>query len=126
MITAGSSYAQDPALAYSHCETDSAYIIVEQMPQFPGGAAQLFKFLGRSAKYPSNAIVEDPQSTIIISFTVQKDGTTCGVEVKNTKLEPWRTELIQMIKNMPMWEPGKQRGKPVAVRLHLPMKINWR
>jgi periplasmic protein TonB len=100
------------------------FSIVEEMPKFPGGEAELFKYLGKAMSYPK-CPGEEPPSTIMLSFIVRYDGSLCGVEVKRgVTCEDHEEKLRSMVLAMPPWEPGRQRGHPVNVQYHLPFRIN--
>ncbi|HRP00296.1 MAG TPA: hypothetical protein PLN54_12740 [Flavobacteriales bacterium] len=105
--------------------SDTVYTIVEQMPEFPGGNEALFRFLHKSISKPECTSVEVPSSTIRLTFVVRDDGAVCDARVvAGADCEEAREQLISMLKSMPVWEPGRQRGKPVNVRYTLPVRIH--
>lgn len=111
------------------CAIDSSnvFTIVEQMPQFPGGEAELFKYLGRTISYPKCPGEEMPPSTVMLTFVVRYDGNVCDVElVRGASCVEADQLWLSMIRSMPQWEPGKQRGEAVNVRYTLPVRINWK
>ncbi|HOY27907.1 MAG TPA: energy transducer TonB [Flavobacteriales bacterium] len=107
-------------------EGEEVYSIVEQMPRFPGGEAELFRYLGKALSIPRDAGDENPPSRLHVSFVVLHDGRICGVEVLRGGSTALVDQVRTMIYAMPTWEPGLQRGKPVNVRYSLPIHIHWK
>jgi TonB family protein len=107
---------------------ETVYSIVEDLPEFPGGPSEMMRFLASNTRYPQEAMDNNIQGRAYISFTVEKDGSISevesaaplGREVNKLLLE----EAIRVIKKMPNWKPGFQRGKTVRVRYTVP--INFR
>ncbi len=98
--------------------------VVETMPSFPGGDAALFKFLNDNIKYPVIAQENGIQGRVICQFVVNRDGSIVDVEVVRSVDPSLDKEAIRVIKAMPNWAPGKQRGKSVRVKYTLP--VNFR
>lgn len=125
--TSRSVSAQQPEAEACAPEGQEIYTIVEQMPRFPGGEAELFKYLGKNMSYLKCPGEEVPPSRVYLSFIVRNDGTVCGVEVtRGSGCEDHDEKLRSMVLNMPPWEPGIQRGKPVNVRYVLPIRVCWK
>jgi len=101
------------------------FVVVETMPEFPGGQQALFKFLSDNMKYPVIAQENGIQGTVVCQFVVNKDGSIVDVEaVRNTSGDPsLEKEAIRVIKAMPKWSPGKQRGKAVRVKYTVPVRF---
>ena len=104
---------------------DVIFVVVETMPEFPGGSAALFKYLGDNLKYPVIAQENGIQGTVTCQFTVNKDGSIVDVvAVRNSSGDPsLEKEAIRVVKSMPKWNPGKQRGQAVRVKYTLPVKF---
>lgn len=95
--------------------------VVEQMPQFPGGPAALMKWLDAHIPYPSDCIRAKVEGTLEITFLVASDGSLREPAVTK-KLHPKLDALaLSAIKRMPKWHPGKMGGKPVLVRVTVPV-----
>jgi protein TonB len=105
-------------------ENNVVFQVVEKMPTFPGGDAELFKFLGNNVKYPVIAQENGIQGRVICQFVVNRDGSIVDVEVVRSVDPSLDREAIRVIKSMPKWSPGQQRGKAVRVKYTLP--INFR
>lgn len=106
-------------------EEEVIFMVVETMPEFPGGQQALFKYLGENVKYPVIAQENGIQGRVICQFVVNKDGSIVDVVVVRSSGEPsLDKEALRVINSMPKWKPGKQRGKPVRVKYTVP--VNFR
>ncbi len=103
---------------------DQVFMVVEKMPQYPGGDKELFKYLATTVRYPVEAQKNGIQGRVICSFIVKKDGSIDSVKVLRFINSYLDNEAIRVIKNMPTWTPGEQRGEKVNVKYTLP--INFR
>ena len=105
-------------------EEEVVFVVVESMPEFPGGQQALFKFLSENIKYPVIAQENGIQGRVICQFTVNKDGSIVDIEVVRSGGDPsLDKEAVRVIKSMPKWKPGKQRGKPVRVKYTVPVSF---
>ena len=96
--------------------------VVEEMPKFKGGDAKLMELLMMNMKYPESAIKAKQQGRAIVGFVVRKDGTVSDVYIeKSTGYDVLDNEAMRVVKSMPAWEPGKQKGKPVDVNYFVPI-----
>lgn len=105
-------------------ESDETEIfeVVEDMPEFPGGMEALLAYLGKNIKYPSIAQENGIQGRIVVQFVVNKDGTVGEPKAIGKSFDAsCEKEAIRVIKAMPKWKPGKQRGKPVRVYYTVPV-----
>ena len=101
--------------------TEEIFVVVEKQPEFPGGTTALMKFLGDNIKYPVIAQENGIQGRVITNFVVERDGSISDVQVVRGQDPSLDKEAIRVIKTMPKWTPGQQRGKPVRVRFTLPV-----
>ena len=101
--------------------TDEIFVVVEQQPEFPGGTTALMKFLGDNINYPVIAQENGIQGRVIMNFVVERDGSISDVQVVRGQDPSLDREAERVIKTMPKWKPGQQRGKPVRVRFTLPV-----
>jgi len=105
-------------------EEEVVFVVVESMPEFPGGQQALFKYLSDNVKYPVIAQENGIQGRVICQFVVNKDGSIVDVEVVRSGGDPsLDKEAIRVIKSMPKWKPGKQRGKAVRVKYTVPVNF---
>ena len=104
--------------------SQQSFMVVEEMPEFPGGQAALMSFIAKSIKYPVVAQENGIQGRVTCSFVVNKDGSIVDAEVIRGIDPSLDKEALRVINTMPKWKPGKQRGKPVRVKFTVP--INFR
>lgn len=102
---------------------NSVYDVVEQMPSFPGGISGLRTYLNQNIRYPAEAQENCVQGRVVVSFVVGKDGHISDVTVLRSVDPSLDKEAIRVIRNMPRWTPGKQRGEPVRVRYNVPVSF---
>ena len=99
------------------------FTIVEEMPDFPGGVAKLQEYLVKNIKYPQMARETGIQGRVFVSFVVEPDGSVSNVAVMRSLGGGCDEEAMRVVKSMPKWKPGKQRGKPVRVSYILPVNF---
>lgn len=104
-------------------QVDEPFIIVEKMPVFPGGEVALMKYLAGNIVYPSTAKEAGISGTVYITFVVETDGRVSEIAVLRGVSGGCTEEAVRVVSEMPHWEPGKQRGKPVRVRMNLPISF---
>ena len=104
-------------------QSDSkVFVAVEVMPKFKGGNKALMEYLMMNVKYPESAAKAKQQGRAVVGFVVRKDGTVSDVYiVKSTGYDVLDNEAMRVVKSMPAWEPGKQKGKPVDVKYFVPI-----
>ena len=95
--------------------------VVEQMPEFPGGMGECMKFLARNIKYPVAAQQAKIEGRVVVQFVVGRDGSISNVEAIRGVSPELDAEAIRVVSMMPKWNPGKQRGKAVAVKYSMPI-----
>jgi len=99
------------------------FTVVEEAPSFPGGDAARIRFLQENIKYPQIARESSIQGTVYVTFVVEKSGQVTDVRVLRGIGGGCDEEAVRVIKAMPKWNPGKQRGKPVRVQFNMPIKF---
>ncbi|MCB0787622.1 MAG: energy transducer TonB [Flavobacteriales bacterium] len=104
-------------------EEEQIFTIVEEMPQFPGGEQELFKYLGKQMKYPQMAADAGISGVVYVTFVVDKDGKVKDSKVLRGIGGGCDEEALRVVNNMPPWKPGKQRGKAVRVQYNLPIRF---
>ena len=104
-------------------QSDSkVFVAVEVMPKFKGGESAMMEFLTMNMKYPQAAVKAKLQGRAIVGFIVRKDGTISDVQIKKSAGHAvLDEEAMRVVKSMPAWEPGKQKGKPVNVKYYVPI-----
>ncbi len=99
------------------------FVVVEEMPSFPGGDVELFKFIYDNIKYPELAKENNIQGKVILRFCVTYKGTVDQVSIVRGVDPSLDNEAIRVIKMLPLWKPGKQGGKPVNVWYSVPINF---
>lgn len=99
------------------------FFIVENMPEFPGGEQAMRAFIARNVTYPEVAIENGIAGKVIVSFVVNKTGTPTKIKVLRGVDPVLDKEAIAVIKKMPKFKPGMQRGKPVNVSFIVPVSF---
>jgi protein TonB len=102
-------------------EETKVFDVVEQMPSFPGGDAELMKFLHDHIKYPVVAEENGIQGRVIAQFVVERDGSISDVKVIKSVDPSLDKEAVRVLKSMPKWIPGKQNGSAVRVKYTVPV-----
>jgi protein TonB len=102
-------------------DTSVPIVFAEEMPQFPGGEAELMRFVNKSIKYPVIAQENGIQGRVICSFVVNRDGSVADVEILRGVDPSLDKEALRVVNTLPKWSPGKQRGKPVRVKYTIPI-----
>ena len=106
-------------------EEEVIFVVVESMPEFPGGQQAMMRYIGENIKYPVIAQENGIQGRVICQFVIEKDGKVTDIQVVRSSGEPsLDKEAVRVINSMPKWKPGKQRGKPVRVKYTIP--VNFR
>lgn len=99
------------------------YQVVEIMPSFPGGNELLLDYISKALKYPQEALEKGIQGRVFVGFIVEPDGSISNVKVQRGIGSGCDEEAVRVIKSMPKWEPGKQRGHTVRVSHQLPVNF---
>ena len=102
-------------------DNDSIYQIVEVMPEFPGGTEKMMDYLSKNIKYPEAAKEKGISGRVFLSFVIEKDGAVSNVKVAKGIGKECDDEALRVVKAMPKWKPGLQKGKPVRVNYMLPI-----
>ena len=111
-------------VAYNEPEvSEDVYESVEQMPQFPGGEAEMMKYLAQNIQYPVNAARNNVEGRVVLQFVVEKDGRIGEVKIARTVDPELDAEALRVVKSMPNFIPGRQHGKPVAVWYTIPISF---
>lgn len=104
-------------------DEEAPFVIVEQMPQFPGGEKEMMKFIYDNLKYPILAQEMGVSGTVIINFVVGREGEITNIKVGRSIGGGCDEEAIRVLEKMPRWSPGRQGGKTVRVSYTVPFKF---
>ena len=97
--------------------------IVEEMPAYPGGDQKMMEYIAKNIKYPQIARESGIQGRVFVGFVVEPDGSVSNVKIMRGIGGGCDEEAMRVVKSMPKWKPGKQRGKPVRVSYTLPVNF---
>ncbi len=118
-----------PNYLYAQSNTDSiqdkseVFAYVEQMPSFKGGEKKLIEFISQNVKYPEEAKEIGIQGTVFLSFIVDETGSLTQPKILKSIHPLLDKEALRVFNLMPKWISGKQNGKPVKVKMCLPVKF---
>ena len=104
-------------------KADEIFDVVETMPTPPGGMEGWNKYLSQNLKYPTQARRMGIEGTVYVVFVVNTDGSIQDVEILRGIGGGCDEEAMRVVKAAPNWEPGKQRGRPVRVKMRLPIRF---
>lgn len=119
MIFMSSAIAQTD----STMQPERVYEFVEQMPEFPGGMAALFEYVGVNIHYPQAALDSSIEGVVYLKFIVREDGSISNITILRDIGAGCGEEAVRVVGSMPKWLPAKQNDKPVAVFYKLPIKF---
>ena len=97
--------------------------VVEKMPEFEGGMENMMRYLQTNIKYPEEAKKKGTQGRVVVQFVVEKDGSIVESKVVKSVSPELDAEALRVVKAMPKWIPGEQRGKKVRVLFTLPVSF---
>ena len=106
-------------------ETDEVFdfFVLEDKPEFPGGNAALLKWIANNTKYPEIAKENNITGRVFVQFVIGKSGAVTNVKILRG-VDPYLDkEALRVVKSMPKWKPGKQRGKAVKVSYQVPINF---
>jgi len=96
-------------------ERESVFVVVEEMPEFPGGINSLRKYIKDNTQYPFSALKDRIEGTVFVNFVVDKFGLTNNFHISRGLSDALNKAAIYALRQMPTWKPGMQRGKAVSV-----------
>jgi len=111
-----------PLIGFSQA-VDSEDEVQERMPEFIGGQGAMFNFLGENIQYPEKARLKGKEGKVYVTFVIDKDGTIKDVEALKKVHPLLDAEAVRLIKSMPKWTPGMQKGEAVAVSYNIPINF---
>ncbi|RZJ38294.1 MAG: energy transducer TonB [Chryseobacterium sp.] len=101
---------------------EGVYATADVMPEYPGGKQAIQKFIDDNTEYPQNAMDDDIEGTVRVSFAIDEAGNVTKAKVTGVKAgHGLDEEALRVVKKMGKWKPGKINGKNVKVRLSLPV-----
>ena len=121
-------YYDDPTLVGEEEEEEiegetRIWVVVEEEPSFPGGIDSLYTWIQQNIQYPVRAREHNITGTVYVTFNIERDGSISNPKVLRDIGGGCGAEAIRVVKQMPRWNPSKQRGKTVRVQFNLPIKF---
>ena len=104
-------------------QKEEPFDVVEDMPAFPGGMEAMIQFINNNIQYPADAQKQKVDGRVLVNFVVEKDGSITEVKVIKPTFPSLDAEAVRVVKAMPKWKPGYQKGQ--AVRVQFTMPINF-
>jgi len=95
------------------------FVSIEKQPEFPGGIAKFYKYIGGSIKYPKMAQENNVQGKVFLSFIVEQDGSLSDIQITRGLGSGTDEEAIRVLKESPKWNPGISNGHPVRVKYNI-------
>jgi protein TonB len=102
-------------------EAEEVFLIVEDQPGPVGGMSAFNQYLSKSIRYPEQARRMGIEGRVFVEFVVDKDGSITEVKAIKGIGGGCDEEAVRVVQNAPKWTPGKQRGRPVKVRMVVPI-----
>ena len=103
--------------------SEDIFLVVEEMPEFPGGDLEMRKFIAMNVHYPEEAKEEKISGKVFVQFVVNEEGNVENVGIAKSADPLLDKAAIDAVKSMPQWKPGKQRGQNVKVGFVVPINF---
>ena len=114
---------EEEAIEIIEEDDEEVFMVVENMPEFPGGDLGLMKYIQKNLKYPPIAKEYNITGKVYISFVVDRSGSVTNVKVVRGVDKNLDAEAIRVVKSFPKYTPGTQRGNPVRVMFTIPINF---
>ena len=98
--------------------------VVEDLPQFPGGASEFMKWLTRNLKYPASAQNKKIKGRVVAQFIVNTDGSVSDLELTEHLEAACDREVLRVLRMMPKWQAGVMNAKPCRTKVCIPIVFN--
>ncbi|NJO02732.1 MAG: energy transducer TonB [Bacteroidia bacterium] len=137
LISSGNSQRQEPGrsglgvneeksvtIPCDSLNQEKVYLVIEKMPEFPGGMAALKAFVAKNLVYPEVAKQKKIEGVVVLQFVVEKDGSLCDIHVLKSLGVGCDEEARRILSLSPRWEPGTQQGRPYRVKMTMPVSFS--
>ena len=114
---------EDEVIEIEEDDDEEFFMVVENMPEFPGGDLGLMKYIQKNVKYPPIAKEYNITGKVYVSFIVDKSGNVTNVKIVRGVDKNLDAEAVRVVKSLPKYKPGKQRGKAVRVMFTIPINF---
>lgn len=113
--------AQQQPVAVDRDDNPLNFRVVERLPEYPGGIVAFMKWLTKSLHYPPVAQRQKIQGKVVVSFIINTDGTISDAKVTKSVNKYLDAEALRVVKLMPRWKPGEDKGKPCRTYFCIPV-----
>jgi len=120
-LNISSAMSNDNHLAHASQPDSAIYDVVEDEPEFIGGEEAMHKFIKKNISYPVEAIQNGYEGKVYVMFIVEKDGSISNVNIARGAHPSLNEEALRVVRLMPNWTPGYQKGKAVRTRVVTPI-----
>ena len=110
-------------IPWTDSDEPEAYMIVEEMPEFPNGEEAMMQYIAEQVKYPAEAKKAGAQGRVFIGFIVETDGSLSDIKVLRGIGFGCDEEAMRVVESMPKWQPGVLNGKAVRVFYQIPINF---
>ena len=114
---------EDEVIEIEEDDDEEFFMVVENMPEFPGGDLGLMKYIQKHVRYPAIAKEYNITGKVYVSFIVDRSGSVTNVKVVRGVDKNLDAEAVRVVKSLPKYKPGKQRGKAVRVMFTIPINF---
>jgi periplasmic protein TonB len=114
---------EDVEIEIEEEDDEEFFMVVENMPEFPGGDLGLMKYIQKNVKYPAIAKEYNITGKVYVSFIVDRSGSVTNVKIVRGVDKNLDAEAMRVVKSLPKYKPGKQRGKSVRVMFTIPINF---
>ncbi len=114
---------EDVEIEIEEEDDEEFFMVVENMPEFPGGDLGLMKYIQKNVKYPAIAKEYNITGKVYVSFIVDRKGSVTNVKIVRGVDKNLDAEAMRVVKSLPKYKPGKQRGKSVRVMFTIPINF---
>lgn len=105
-------------------DTGRLFVVVENMPEFPGGLVAMQKYIEKNMRYPPQAIKNNITGKVMVEFVIDENGYVTNARIVKGIGYGCDEEALRVVRAMPRWKPGTQKGKNVKVRFLLPLRFD--
>ena len=121
LLTGCAKRQEDP-----HSGNDEIYVAVEHPAEFPGGLDAFYAYVKANIHYPEQAIKDNVQGKVYVTFVVEKDGSLTDIKVMQGIGDGCDEEAVRLIKASPKWNPGEQNGVIVRQQYTVPVNFDYK
>ena len=114
---------EDVEIEIEEEDDEEFFMVVENMPEFPGGDLGLMKYIQKNVKYPAIAKEYNITGKVYVSFIVDRSGSVTNVKIVRGVDKNLDAEAMRVVKSLPRYTPGRQRGKAVRVMFTIPINF---